>query len=182
MRNVFIVVLGLFLLLPAGVAAQGDDLEQRFANEEFSFDYPMGWTALPRPTGSVLVNLNTEPETETPEVLILTFVTPTASEENRKSWPVDADLTFLLGYVTCEVVTGITEEDEYVDYEPLETIEVGEMVVMSITFEGQDLSGNVAAIEDGEHRLIAITFGSKKTFREQEDVLKSIILSVEFSE
>jgi hypothetical protein len=179
-RKLLAMFLILALLLPVGADAQGDELEQKYADSDFSFGYPIGWMAIPR-ENDVLVSLSIPDSTsDMPGVIILTFIKPSYSNENTDSWPLDSDLTFLAGFVTCEVVTGIVEENESVEYGEIEQSTINGNDLISITFEAQEMSGNVTAIENAGQRLMVVTIGATETFKEQESTFKSIIQSVEF--
>jgi hypothetical protein len=180
-RKLFAAFLILLLFLPSWAAAQDGELEQKYADEEFSFGYPMGWIAIPTSYG-VMVRLRVSlPVSENaPDVLMLTFFKTTVSNEAIASWPLDSDLVFLLGYITCEAVSGILEEGEYAEYGEIEKSTINENELVLITFEGQEMSGVVAAIEHDAQRLIAIAFGTTQTLREQGGTVRRIIQSVEF--
>ncbi len=181
MRKLSVAFLILLLLLPSWVAAQDGELEQKYADEEFSFGYPMGWLAFPTDYGvMVSIPVSQSVSENVPDVLLLTFVKITDSNETAASWPLDSDLVFLLGYITCETVSGVVEEGEHAEYGEIEKTSINENNLALITFESQEISGVVAAIEHEDQRLIAVAFGATQTLREQESTVRRIIQSVEF--
>jgi hypothetical protein len=92
-----------------------------------------------------------------------------------------ADLVFLAGYVTNEVVSGITEEDEQVKFGEMErpTIDGNEAVLM--TFQGEEMAGIVVLIEGHGERLMVFGMATAQTFGKWETTMRLIIQSVRFN-
>ena len=180
MRKLFALILALSLALPTWVAAQDYGLEQRYADQELSFDYPVGWLATVITDGILVMPLPSNTVSDEPDVLMLTFVKPSNSSKGMAAWPLNSDIVFLLGYVTCEMVSGFTEDGEHVEYGEIETSIVGGKEFTSVAFEGQEMSGSVTAIEQDGRRLFALVVGTTRTFTEQEPLIKQIVQSVEF--
>jgi hypothetical protein len=170
----------LLLALPTWVAAQDDGLEQRYADQELSFGYPVGWLARATNDGVLVMPLPSDTVSDEPDVLMLTFVKPSDSAESMAAWPLDSDVVFLVGYITCEVVSGITEDGEHVEYGEIDTSDIDGKEFTSVAFKGQEMSGSVTAVEKDGRRLFAVVFGTTRTITEQESLIERIVQSVEF--
>jgi hypothetical protein len=184
MKKILIIGLTLLLCMPNIVLAQGDELEQRYADGELAFDYPAGWLLSKTGGGINVVSLNTQAVMDTvgdePDFAMVNFLKLSDMTEEI-SWPLDADLVFLAGYVTNEVVSGWTEEGEQVEFGQMErsTINGDETVLM--TFQGEEMAGIVVLLEGNGKRLIVSGMTTAQTFGKWENTMRLIIQSVRFN-
>jgi hypothetical protein len=183
-KKTFMIALTLLLCLPNLVFAQGDELEQRYADGELAFDYPAGWLLHQTGGGISVFSLNAQAVTDIggdePDFAMVSFLKLTDTTEEI-SWPLDADLVFLAGYVTNEVVSGWTEEGEQVEFGQMErsTINGDETVLM--TFQGEEMAGIVVLLEGNGKRLIVSGMTTAQTFGKWENTMRLIIQSVRFN-
>jgi hypothetical protein len=185
MKKTFIIALTLLLCLPNLAYAQGDELEQRCADGELAFDYPAGWLLHQTGGGVSVFSTNAQAAMdiggEEPDLAIVSFLRLTDTTEEFR-WPLDADLVFLAGYITNEVVSGITEEDEQVEFGEMEkpTINGNEAVLM--TFQGEEMAGIVVVLEANGERLMVSGLATAQTFGKWVTTMRLIIQSVRFND
>jgi hypothetical protein len=92
-----------------------------------------------------------------------------------------ADLVFLAGYVTNEVVSGITEEDEQVEFGEMERPTINGNQAVLMTFQGEEMAGIVVLIEGNGERLMVSGMATAQAFRKCETTMGLIIQSVRFN-